>query len=83
MDYWESQDLRFVESLEELLMDFEGNQNERQLINYLLRNSVKLKKMTIYYSPHKLHIAKMIGKKLQEFEKASLFAMTFLLPKSN
>ncbi|KAH7528807.1 hypothetical protein FEM48_Zijuj05G0111500 [Ziziphus jujuba var. spinosa] len=39
VEYWESQNLKVVNSLKEVEMEFDGEQNEIKLIKYLLKNA--------------------------------------------
>ncbi|KAH7528007.1 hypothetical protein FEM48_Zijuj05G0026200 [Ziziphus jujuba var. spinosa] len=69
-EYWESQNLEFVYSLKEVEMEIRGEENEIELIKYLLKDAESLKKMTILY-PSDLCRQSVISIKIQQFQIAS------------
>nr|XP_048330529.1 uncharacterized protein LOC107404028 isoform X1 [Ziziphus jujuba var. spinosa]XP_048330530.1 uncharacterized protein LOC107404028 isoform X1 [Ziziphus jujuba var. spinosa] len=73
-EYWESQNLKFVHSLKELEVEINGEQNEIELIKYLLKNAKAMKTISIHYSRYACSVPRRlseISRKIQQFEIAS------------
>ncbi|KAF3443702.1 hypothetical protein FNV43_RR13392 [Rhamnella rubrinervis] len=70
-EYWEAQNLKFVDFLKNVEMEIDGEQNEIDLIKYLLKNAKELEKMTIFYSSNASPRLSVISRKLQHFQKVS------------
>nr|XP_048330379.1 F-box/FBD/LRR-repeat protein At3g26920-like [Ziziphus jujuba var. spinosa] len=71
-EYWESQNLKFVHSLNEVDMHISGEHNEIELIKYLLKNAKSLKMLTIRFNTRILPCERSeISKKIRQFQVAS------------
>lgn len=80
-EYWESRNLKFVDSLEEVEMEIHGNPSEIEMIKYLLRNAKALETMTILYSSKMLTRQYVVCRKLRQIKKASSSAAIYFIPK--
>lgn len=80
-EYWEAQNLKFVDSLKNVEMVINGEQNGVDLIKYLLKNAKGLEKMTIFYLYCASSRLSVISTKLQQFQKVSSSITICLLPK--
>ncbi|KAH7533046.1 hypothetical protein FEM48_Zijuj04G0088400 [Ziziphus jujuba var. spinosa] len=72
-EYWESQVFAFVNSLESVRLDINGEQNGIELIKYLLRNARELKTIIIHCS----FDPKVISSSLEHFRWASPSARVY------
>lgn len=80
-EYWEAENLKFVESLKKVEMEINGEDSEVELIKYLLKNAKRLEEMTVFYSSKALPKLSAISQKLQQFQKVSSSIAVCLLPK--
>ncbi|KAK9285031.1 hypothetical protein L1049_024761 [Liquidambar formosana] len=91
-EYWESQNLVFVQKLKEAAIEIHSGENEMQLVKYLLKHAKALEKITIFCSSLEFCSAKenspltfpklhKISKRIEEFKKASSTAAVYLLLK--
>ncbi|KAI8012565.1 Phosphomevalonate kinase, peroxisomal [Camellia lanceoleosa] len=71
-EWWESAQFLFVNGLKEVEIELSDDENEVELIKYLLKHAKSLGRMTIFYSPRDIsRSVKIISQKLKAFTKAS------------
>nr|XP_048330560.1 putative F-box/FBD/LRR-repeat protein At5g22610 [Ziziphus jujuba var. spinosa] len=80
-EYWESQNLEFVHSLQEVEMKIDGDQEEIELIKFLLKKAKALKKMTVRYTSEGIRKHALIIAIVQRLKIASSSITIDFLPK--
>ncbi|XP_060670850.1 putative F-box/FBD/LRR-repeat protein At4g03220 [Ziziphus jujuba] len=80
-EYWESQNLEFVHSLQEVEIKIDGDQEEIELIKFLLKKAKALKKMTVRYTSEGIRKHALIIAIVQRLKIASSSITIDFLPK--